>query len=380
MAERVAGHLAAAGDLDAALAPALAAAWERYEASEYAGALGLLDRRDAWIDRLALPDADPRRAWGWMRRAVVLSRMAMVREAGPFVDRAEAAARAHGHDDLLAEALHARGKNAQMAGNATESIALFEEARSRFAAAGDRRGTARCDHGIAEMLKQSSRWQEAGPRYEASLAGYAASGDRVGHASCLLGFAHLELDAQLPGGPARIAEAERELAAVGNRLGQAVAALVRGNAAVAEGRLDEAEALYWKSAAMLDAVGSADVLVVKHNLGHVSLLRGDFGRASALLEEAFAGFVAAGREGYFAFSHVALLPCRAAARDWVRFDAHLDAAEALVLPGTGLSDETMVIAADLAATLAREAGEEARAARAAAIARVQESRIRRAKG
>ncbi len=372
IAERVAGHLEAAGDLDAALAPALAGAWERHEASDYAGALEVLDRRDGWIDRLALPDADPRRAWGWMRRAVVLSRMANVRDAGPFVDRAEAAARAHGHDYLLAEALHARAKNAQMAGHATESIALFEEARAHFAAAGARRVTARCDHGIAEMLKQSSRRDEAGPRYEAALVAYAESGDRTGHASCLLGLAHLDIDTHRPDGPARMAGAERELAAVGNRLGQAVAALVRGNSARAEGRLADAEALYERSAAVLSAVGSADVAVVRHNIGQLYLLRGDFARATEILEEVFADFTRAGREGYLAFAHVALLPCRAAAGDWPRFDAHCAAAEE-ILARTGLCDEDLVSAAGIAAGIAANAGEEARAARAAAIARAQQA-------
>src|SRR5262249_43083276 len=143
IAERVASHLEAAGDLEAALAPAFAAAWERYEASEFGPALTLLDRRDAWLDRLALPDADPRpagaprRAWGWIRRALVLVRMARVREAAPLAERAEAAARAHGHADLLAEALHARARLALMAVRAAEGIALFEEARAHFAALGD---------------------------------------------------------------------------------------------------------------------------------------------------------------------------------------------------------------------------------------------------
>src|SRR5262249_2310973 len=155
IAERVGLHFEAAGDMVAALDPLFAAAWERFEASEYAAALAALDRRDRAMDALDLPADDPRRAWGSLRRALVLARTGAARAAAPLVDRAEAVARAHALADLLAEALHARAKNAQMAGEATLAIALFQEARARFIEVRDRGGVARCDHGEAEMLKQT---------------------------------------------------------------------------------------------------------------------------------------------------------------------------------------------------------------------------------
>jgi tetratricopeptide (TPR) repeat protein len=378
IAERVAGHLEAAGDLEAALAPAFAAAWERYEACDYAVALALLDRRDGWIEALALPDADPRRAWGWLRRALVLSRMANVRDAGPLVDQAEAAARAHGHDDLLAEALYARGWTAQMAGRAAEGIAVFEEARARFAALADRRGVARCDQGLAELFQHSGRGAEARPRFEAALEGYAASGDRLAHATCRMALANLVM--HLHGGDraagiALMIEAERELAAVGNRIGTARAAIFLGHEArILERRFAAAEAHYARAAAIYEAVGSADVAVAWADIAVVRLLMGDFPRATALLERAHASFEAGAREGYLVFSHVLLLPCRAEARDWARFDAHCGAVED-ILARTGFADEDIELGARLAEGLARRAGESARAARIGDIARAQRAAL-----
>jgi tetratricopeptide (TPR) repeat protein len=378
IAERVAGHLEAAGDLEAALAPAFAAAWERFESSDYAASLALLDRRDAWIDRLALPEADPRRAWGWLRRSRVLSRMARVREAGPLIDRAEAAARAHGHDDLLAETLYARGWAVQMAGRATEAIALFEEARVRFEALGDRGGVARCDNGLAELFQHTSRLAEARARFEAALAGYAAIGDRLAHATCRMALAHhlmLSMGGDRAAGVALMVEAERELGAVGNRVGLARASIFLGHEKrILERRLDEAEAFYARAATIYDAVGSADVAVAWTNLALVYMLRGEYTRGTALLERAHESFEVGAREGYLLFSHMLLLACRAEAGDWARFDAHASAVEAM-LGRTGFADDDLELGARMAEGLARAAGEEARAARIGAVARAQRAAL-----
>jgi serine/threonine protein kinase/tetratricopeptide (TPR) repeat protein len=378
IAERVAAHLEAAGDLEAALAPALSAAWERHEASDFAAALNLLDRRDAWIDRLGLPDADPRRAWGWMRRALVLTRIARVRDAAPFVERAEAAARAHGHDDLLAEALYVRARTAQMAARAAEGIAVFEEARARFEALGDRRGVARCDHGLAELFPYASRAAEARARFEAALAGYAAGGDRLAHAMCRMALAHHEMQSlggDREAGVALMLEAERELAAVGHRFGVARACVFLGHhKRILEKRLDEAEAYYARAAALYEAVGSADAAIPWISMAIVHLLRGAHAQATPLAERAHASFEADAREGYLIFSHAVLLPCRAAARDWARFDAHAAAVEAIVAR-TSFADDDVELGARLAEDLARRAGEEARAGRAGAIARAQRAAL-----
>jgi tetratricopeptide (TPR) repeat protein len=378
IAERVAGHLEAAGDLSAALSPALAAAWHLYETSDYAAALALLDRREAWIATLALPDSDPARAWGWLRRALVLTRMGNVRDAGPLVDRAEAVARTHGHDDLLAEALHARARTAAMAGRAAEAIPIFEAARRRFDELGDRRGVARCDEGRGELLQHSSRFAEARPALEAALEGYAASGDRVAHAWCRMALAHLvmlHLGGDRAAGVALMIEAERELCAVGNRIGMARAAIFLGHSArILENDLDGAEVFYRRATELYDAVGSADVAVGWTSLGAVHVLRGDFARATAVLERAHARFEADDREGFLVFSHMLLLVCRAAARDWPRFDAHCSAVETM-LSRTGFADDDLERAARIAEGLARRAGDGVRAARIGRLARAQRAAL-----
>jgi serine/threonine protein kinase/tetratricopeptide (TPR) repeat protein len=376
--ERIACHLAAAGELSAALAPALTAALERQEGGDLAAALALLDRRESWIERLALPDADPRRVWGSLRRALVLTRMARVREAGPLLDGAEIAARTAGHGELLAEVLHARGRAATMAGRAPEGIALFEEARACFAELSDRRGVARCDEGLGELFQHSSRLAEARPRFEAALEGYAACGDRLAHAWCRMALAHLVMlteGGDRATGLALMVEAEREFAAVGNRLGLARAAIFLGHdARILERRLDVAEAHYERALSIYDAIGSADVAVAEISLGVVHLLRGDFGRATAFLEEAHARFEAEAREGYLVFSHMLLLSCRASARDWDRFDAHCSAVET-ALAKTGLADDDLELGARLAEDAARRAGADARADRVGSIARAQRAAL-----
>jgi serine/threonine protein kinase len=378
-AARIASHLEGAGDVPGALAPALAAAQEHLEAGEHAAALALLDRRDAWVDRLALDADDPRRVAGVLRRGAVLGRMARVSEATPLVERAEALARARGSADLLAEAGYARARLSQMAGETSEAVRRYYEARRRFAAIGDGRGVARCDHGAAAMLLQMWRLAEARPRFEAALAGFAACGDRWARSGCLFDFADLVSHQDRAAGLALMVEAEAEAEAVGNRLTLASACLVRGLSVRADGGLDEAEALFTRCAALLSALGTSDVAVARANLGMVALIRRDFARATALFEEVLASFSATGREGYLCFTHVQLLACRAAARDWDRFDAHAAAAEAILLR-TGLCDDDIALAAEIAGEVASAAGEPGRAARAGAIATAQRAALAAGRG
>lgn len=86
--------------------------------------------------------------------------------------------------------------------------------------------------------------------------------------------------------------------------------------------------------------------------------------------EALASYVAKGREGYQCFAHAGLLPCRAVAGDWARFDEHCAAVEAIVAR-SGLADEDIELGARLAGDLAARAGEHTRAERARAIAAAQ---------
>ncbi|MBX7192570.1 MAG: protein kinase [Sandaracinaceae bacterium] len=364
--ERRAHHHAAAGDLEAALEPALVASWQRFESSEHDRALRWLDRRDAWIDALALAADDPRRASGWIRRAHVLMRLARLPEAEPFIDRAEALARSGAHAEALADAVYARAKHAQMAGEAARALERYDEARTLYEAAHDRRGVARCDHGAGTMHLHCSRLREAEVAYERALEGFEAVGDAWSRAACLLDRADLVSQRDRVRGIALIAEAEEALAHVGNRISLASASLLRGLLLRAEGDLRGAEAAFTRSAEMLDALGSSDLAVVQTNLGMVALLERDVPRARALFEQAYATFRATGREGYLCFVHLELLACCAWSREWERFDEHCTAAET-ILARTGLADEDLAVTAELAAEHAARAGQLDRAARASCI-------------
>lgn len=371
---RIARHLCLAGALEEALAPMLEAAWECYERSDYAGAFSALTERDRWIDALALPDSDERRAEGWLKLGFVCARLAKINDATAWFDRAEAFVREHRAPALEADLAQGRAKTAQMAGEMQTASALFARAIERYLADERPLGVAQCEHGLAEVLKQSGRANESEPHYERAREAYERCGDRVGAASCKLGHAELVLRTDRARGAALLDDAERALDSVGNRLGIAVAQQIKGLGARYDGALEDAHAAFLRCADMLEAIGSHDAAVARTNAGVIDLMRGQFVRAARIFEDAHRLFTALGREGYLCFATVELLACKAHFGEWNDFDQLLDEAERIV-PKSGLIDEDLELCFSIAKERALAAGELDRAARIEPLLAVQRATI-----
>ncbi|MGE0790849.1 MAG: tetratricopeptide repeat protein [Sandaracinaceae bacterium] len=372
-AERRAAHLSRAGRLEEAAVALLTASDQRSRTSDYAVALALLDRREEVLERLGATPDDPSRLRGALARATILNRQGRPRDAEPLVERARATA---ADPALVADATYQRAVTDQMAGNVGAAIDWFERARTRYEALEDPRGVGRCEHGVAEMLKQSGRDAAAIDRYERALSRYAEVGDGFDRARCLLGFSDVLLRVDKRRAAQALEEAEELVDRFGFRLGQAIVHLHQGLALRGDGAWDAAEERFERSHALLRAVGSTDEVVPLNHIGILELYREDYPAARARFEANYALLSRLGRDGYMAYSHVQLMPCYAHFAQWDRFDAHASAAEAS-LARSGLVDPDLAWLLELAASQCESHEQPARAARATRLAQQQREAIGR---
>jgi hypothetical protein len=121
---------------------------------------------------------------------------------------------------------------------------------------------------------------------------------------------------------------------------------------------------------IFESIGAAGRTIVDANLGLVLLERKRFGPAREALQLALKAFEAQGRKSFAGVLHAALIPCAAGERDWLAFDAHLDAA-IVIQQECRFVDVDVAKAATLAGDLCVEARERLRAERAWSFARDQ---------
>ena len=379
VAERLAHHLVAAGDVEAAIEPMLTAAHDYIVTADFDRAGALLDERDRILDDLGVTEADPRRLAGWTERTRALGRRGHIEAAVEIAERVEELARTSQHGGTLyGEITRLRGYLFHRSGDTSRSVELYRLAAERLAAAGDSAAAARATHGLAEVLAVRGELDAAEECYRGALAVHSEAGDAQYRAHELSGLGNiLRQRGRLEEGARMIDEAMRVYDEVGDRLGAGICQNYLGEVARQRGDLSAAERHYELARERMRMLGSPDALLIQLNMCLVRLKRGAYHRAESLLRETLPQLEANGLGGFAAFAHVALLACAAASEDWPSFDRHLERATAL-LEASRIVDEDIAWPAALAAALAEDAGAEHHAARARAIATAQRDSLTRA--
>jgi hypothetical protein len=122
----------------------------------------------------------------------------------------------------------------------------------------------------------------------------------------------------------------------------------------AEGRLDAAERGYRAAAELYESV-DASREAVQMNLGIMCMLRGDYAAARAPIEAARASLSRGDRPQLLAAALALLLPCLAAAREWVTWDVVFGDARIMLLR-TGFLDPDVAWALEHAGDLCAKHG------------------------
>ncbi|MEQ1502940.1 MAG: protein kinase [Myxococcota bacterium] len=360
--ERLGGHLLAAGRLDESLEPLLAGARRCVDAGEFPAAQALLDRRDAAMRALRVPDDDER--WGDGRLVelrVLVGRGAVVQAQARGAELAEAC-RVHRWKRLLPEALRALGLSLLKLGKLLDAEAMFALAGSTASLRPTRDAQltqARCAMYRGTILRIRGSLADALEVLEASLAQFEALGDRTGIADCEAEIAHarLVLAGELDLAEAAIGRAQAAYGALGNQVGVATCVNTAGDIHRRRGDLAGAERAYRWALARFDRLGSDARLFPRLNLGMVLLALGQVAEADAYFAEAQDLIERSGRAGLLAAVRICRLPGAAIARDWATWDARLAAADGQV----HRADPDLAAVLDQAAALAEAAGQSDRA-------------------
>ncbi|MEZ4432584.1 MAG: protein kinase [bacterium] len=360
---RVAGHLVAAGESRAALAPLLDAADRAIERKQPARARRALLTRFRALRALDRGLAD--RAWTetrvrWARLCIHRLRPAA---AARHARRAVACA---DDETLRATALIEQARAVAISDDMRHGLTLILAAAERAAEAGAPLLEARARKEEGRMRLSSGDPPGAQRAYEQALALVADRGETLMEASLLgaLGnFARRAGESDRARG--LVSRARDVFKAAGSRGGEAHMTNLLGEIARDRGDRATAERHYRESLRLFGSLGSFDALTAEANLALVLVEGGRYAEARARFEALVERTRATGNRELIAIFRACLLPCLAAARDWAEWDATFAAIEPLC--AGRLVEPDVLRCAERAAGLATEAGEHARAAAAWAL-------------
>lgn len=323
VAERVGRHLVAAGDVEAALPHLQRAAEEAARSAGYAQAHAILAERDAAVDKLGLPEDDPRRAAGWALKATLLVEEGRTDEAqmwAGLVLRYRDDAR---HAPVVAHALRVQALVSVQQTKWEEATRRFTEARQVAEKSGDLELVGACLIGLADSAYYRGRLDDSGALYSHALALCQERGDEAGMATCLWNLAYVSLWRGEVDEARELLIRQQKLARrTGHRTMIANGKNALGDLERFAGRYDDAEARYDDALRLLDAIGSGKRRTVRVNMAMNALGRGQLDRARARTREVLPELQRSD-PALSALCHGVLAAVSAHERDWVSFDEHV---------------------------------------------------------
>jgi len=362
IAERLARHLSAAGDRRLALTPLRDAARERLDRGEYVLSDRLITAREDTLVELKSEEADVNWAEGWILRGEVALKRGQLEVGMKWASLAAKAAADHGWPRLRAEALGLRARIERLLGSIPEAEEDLRAAEQLCRDTRDRKLLADILQTRGRLLVHRGELAEARNVLGESHEVYRLLGEARGVAEARWSLAHLETyfkdyDQALLHNDAAL-EALRQW---GDRWGVARCLNTAGEITRILGQLDAAERHYREARDLMSALGAKDsAAICESNIARVQAERGIYSEARVRLERSRPAFER-GRRDALAWLYVVLLMCDAGQRDWSNWDNHWSIAQSL-LRESGYLDLDIPTVAEMAATLAHEAGEASRAA------------------
>jgi serine/threonine protein kinase/tetratricopeptide (TPR) repeat protein len=320
--ERLAEHLVAAGELDAALERLSAAARSHLRRADYAAASRALVRRATLLRQGRVPRNHP--AWvetrtAWAERA---TGQADFEGGRRHAMRAVAQARALGDDRLLARALVQQGEAVRRLGGAKAGWESFWEAVRVVRGVGDPELEGRVRLKAGQCQGQLGHLDEATQMLTLALRRLAPVHVEA-RGEALFGLAAVAWQAGETERAQRFAmDALAHHRRAGTRFGIATVLSLLGDIARHGGRLDEAEACFRESLRLVEATGAAGRHIALCNVALVLVDRGVYAEAHDLLEEALRRSQAAHHVTASAMITLALMVCEAEAGDFSRWELH----------------------------------------------------------
>ncbi len=372
IAERLANHLVAAGELAEALGPLRDAISERLETGDYGMADALLAERDAALVELRSTEGSEEWCEDWILRGRLAASLGRFEVGLEWATLALRTAEENGWSHLGAEALMLRARLNRLRGSADKAETDVKQARRLAQTGGQQRLHAEALKELGRLLMHKGELEKAGKCLREMLALCEEAGDRRGVAQALWSLAHQESylrDYELAS--AHNQAALEDLRQLGDRWGTARCLVTAGELARLRQDPAEAERCYREARDIVVAIGAVDaVAICESNVARVLAEAGRYDEAREQLERSRPKFVEQGRRDPLAWLYIVLLVCDAGEQRWEDWDAHWSEADKL-LAETRYLDLDIATVAQMAGALAEERGRPIRARQAYLLARHQ---------
>lgn len=365
---RISRHLWRARQWEQVTPYLLAASQEALLACDNQRAHQLLDHSQKALDRLGVPEDDRRRVASRIHRAKIYN------HEGEFPAAREAllhdleVCTSGGWEDLRNEALYSLGSVYRDLGEIKTAQDHLVEAREGYRRKGDWTGVAKTTHNLGALFQWLGQFDEAEASYHEGLSHFEKYGDLRGMALCYNGLATLmtrrhDFDGAIP----HLEKALEYFEKAGDRIG--ISNTLNSLGEVARYRQDfaGAEEYYRSAVSTRRRLGTTNFFVPQFNLALTLIDQGDFETARRELKAMLGYLEGTGQKAFAGITHTGLTACAADAGDWKAWDHHL-AQSRQILDESGFVHRDVATLLELAANLARAAGEERRGGEAAQCA------------
>lgn len=376
-AERLAYHLEAGGNTEAALVPLLEAATKASQSGSSNKSLDLLDRYQELLGQIGCDQADQRWCESWLQRSIYLGRIAHHDEAVKWCQRAIVQSRKYAHERLLADALTQRAHLHLAQGQHDEARTQAHEAIVLAKSLNDRAILSKANRFVASALQFQGSFPDAYQFALKALQDAEKAEDPFLVANCLTTLAAvLGLLRRFEESFQIFDRSESIYESLNATPSLALAINDRGDMARMAGRPEEAMTQLKKAKELLDDVELFEIAGLPQiNIGLCLNELGRFDEARASLEKALATFSVTGtRKHFLVCTHVLLLPSIVNARDWDAFDWHLEQVHPL-LEQTQLAYPDVAEMAEMAGKMLRQVEQQDRALAALDMAGAQWAKL-----
>lgn len=374
--ERLARHLLGAGDLDPALEPLVEAIETRCKEGEYDRADTLLDQWEDAVDRLRLPQADPRWVRGLRAAAAVHRYRDRPDQMLETCARLESGVQRYGWpSDLLGYVRLQQGRLARMNGEFDRAVGLFREGLQLVV---DPQTAASLHARIGQTLSNLGAFAGAEAEFRACLETARGADDEVGAGDGWIGLAQVALhQGDIDDATRCAAKARDAYRSARHRWGLAVTWEMFGEIARNRHSWDEAVHCYRTSAAIWQALGTESAALSSEvNIALVQVECGNAQHVHSELERCAARAVAFGHRSLWVTVRLAQVAAAAQAGDAAAWDRALTEGSQ-TLSATQFVSPDVALMAEQAGRAAREQGWEDRAQEVLELALAQWTRLGR---
>jgi tetratricopeptide (TPR) repeat protein len=359
---RVGEHLFAAERWRDALEPLISAARHHFDIGEYDSAAQFLQRLHEACDCAGLPDDGIWRARAWAVRAKIRRETRRLDEAEELLADAEAVARHHADDRLVAELLSTRASLKILSGELSYARKLCDEAIDLWQKLGDPvgEGNARRTRNWLDLWSgdpDSAREQLHEARI---LFEKARDVDGLGWVHYELAALALHADEDLDRASELNETAYAHFERVGNRVAIADCHNFCGEIARLRSQFDVAEEWYRDALGIYEPLGHQNEVIARENLGLTLLGNRRFKDARRTLRRVLAENEELGRSPFVLRNLTELLQCDAGLGDTRAWDEHIEQLDS-AMDRTEFSDLDSAMAIENAAEEMSEHGDHTRA-------------------